>query len=83
MEASSTMFLDCPAYLDPRGATRCGLPAAVEDRYLAGSTSGPLESVRIRCARGHWFNGPVEFLAGDARPLPRPARSPAPAAPDA
>jgi hypothetical protein len=21
------MFLDCPAYLDPGGAARCGLPA--------------------------------------------------------
>jgi hypothetical protein len=68
MEGSSTMFLDCPAYLDLHGAARCGLPAAVEDRYLAGSTDGPLESVRIRCPRGHWFNGPVQFLTCPEQP---------------
>jgi hypothetical protein len=56
------MFLDCPAYLDRDGTARCGLPAEVEDRYLAGSTDGPLESARIRCPRGHWFNGPIEAL---------------------
>ena len=28
-------FLDCPAYLDGRGARRCGLPAEVQERYTA------------------------------------------------
>jgi hypothetical protein len=32
----------------------------VEDRYTMTSTDGPLESARIRCPRGHWFNGPIE-----------------------
>jgi hypothetical protein len=59
------MFLDCPAYLDRRGAARCGLPAEVEHRYTMGSTDGPLESARIRCPRGHWFNGPIESLTWD------------------
>jgi hypothetical protein len=59
------MFLDCPAYMDKRGAVRCGLPAEVEDRYTVRSTDGPMESARIRCPRGHWFNGPVEFLTWD------------------
>jgi hypothetical protein len=54
------MFLDCPAYMDSEGAARCGLPAAVEDRYTMTSTDGPLESAKIRCPRGHSFNGPVE-----------------------
>jgi hypothetical protein len=54
------MFLDCPAYMDPDGAARCGLPAAVEYRYAMASTDGPLESAKIRCPRGHSFNGPVE-----------------------
>ena len=27
---AQAMFLDCPAYLDKDGATRCGLPAEVE-----------------------------------------------------
>jgi hypothetical protein len=59
---SQTMFLDCPAYLDPGGAERCGLPAEVQARYIMRSTDGPLESVKIRCLAGHWFNGPVECL---------------------
>jgi hypothetical protein len=59
---TSVMFLDCPAYLDHSGASRCGLPAAVEYRYAISSTDGPLESVKIRCARGHCFNGPIESL---------------------
>lgn len=56
------MFLDCPAYLDRRGSTRCGLPAEVEYRYTMTSTDGLLESARIRCPSGHVFNGPVEAL---------------------
>lgn len=61
MEAS-VMFVDCPAYTDNTGLVRCGLPAEVEGRYTMESTDGPLESARIRCPRGHRFNGPVEFL---------------------
>ena len=56
-------FLDCPEYMDSRGAVRCGLPAEVEYRYTVGSSDGPLESAKIRCPRGHWFNGPLESLA--------------------
>jgi hypothetical protein len=67
MEAS-VMFLDCPAYLNKTGSARCGLPAEVQGRYLMRSTDGPLESVRIRCPRGHWFNGPVESLTLEQRP---------------
>jgi hypothetical protein len=59
---TSVMFLDCPAYMDHSGASRCGLPAAVEYLYTMGSTDGPLESVKIRCPRGHCFNGPLESL---------------------
>jgi len=69
------MFLDCPAYMDKAGSVRCGLPAEVEDRYLMRSTDGPLESARIRCPRGHWFNGPVESLTLDDQPA-RPSRRP-------
>jgi hypothetical protein len=58
-------FLDCPAYMDRRGAVRCGLPAEVESRYTVRSSDGPLESAKIRCPRGHWFNGPIEFLTWD------------------
>ncbi|HEY5988020.1 MAG TPA: hypothetical protein VIV12_16855 [Streptosporangiaceae bacterium] len=56
------MFMDCPAYLDNDGTLRCGLPAEVQYRYAFESTDAPLESAKIQCPRGHWFNGPVEML---------------------
>ncbi len=59
---TDVMFLDCPAYMDKHGAMRCGLPAEVEDRYTVRSSDGPMESAKIRCPRGHWFNGPVDSL---------------------
>jgi hypothetical protein len=59
---ANVMFLDCPAYMDKTGSVRCGLPAEVQGRYLMNSTDGALESARIRCPRGHWFNGPIESL---------------------
>jgi hypothetical protein len=59
---TSVMFLDCPAYTDSHGASRCGLPAVVEYRYTMKSTDGPLESARIQCPLGHCFNGPLESL---------------------
>jgi hypothetical protein len=73
------MFLDCPAYMDTQGATRCGLPAEVEYWYAVRSTDGPLESAKTRCPRGHWFNGPLESLTCDPQPraAERPTWSPA------
>jgi hypothetical protein len=65
---SDVMFLDCPAYLDRRGTARCGLPAEVEHRYAVESTDGPLESAKIRCPLGHWFNGPIELLTWNKHP---------------
>jgi hypothetical protein len=62
MDADTTL-LDCPAYLNAGGTVRCGLPAAVEDRYTLGSTDGAVPAVRIRCPNGHWFSGPVDALA--------------------
>ena len=59
---ASVMFVDCPAYMPDNGSVRCGLPAEVEGRYTMRSTDEPLESAKIRCPRGHWFNGPVKFL---------------------
>lgn len=59
---TDTIFLDCPAYIDRRGTERCGLPAAVEYRYTLGSSDGAVTGVKIRCPRGHWFNGPVDAL---------------------
>ena len=60
------VFLDCPAWLDQDGTVRCGLPAEVRWRYTMCSTGGPLESAMIRCPAGHWFNGPIEFLAWES-----------------
>ena len=60
-------FLDCPAYMDGQGEARCGLPASVEYRYTVMSTGGPLESAKIRCPRGHYFNGSIEALTWGKR----------------
>lgn len=59
------IFMDCPAYMDEHRGVRCGLPAEAEYRYAVQSSDGPLESAKIRCPRGHWFNGPVESLTWD------------------
>jgi hypothetical protein len=81
------MFLDCPAYLDPDGAARCGLPAEVRCRFIMHSTDGPLESAMIRCPAGHWFNGAIASLTCEredkddpgpaAGTFPRPSTAPA------
>src|SRR5690242_6700652 len=63
------MFLDCPAWLDEKGALRCGLPAEVRCRYTMRSTDGFLESAMIRCPDGHWFNGPIESLTWEGKHL--------------
>ncbi len=56
------MVLDCPAYLGPGDAARCGLPAEVRCRFTMRSTDGPVECAMIRCPAGHWFNGSIESL---------------------
>lgn len=65
---SQVTFLDCPAYLGNVGSVRCGLPAEVEYRYLQNSSDGPLESAKIKCPLGHWFNAPIEFLTCEEHP---------------
>ena len=69
------MLVDCPAFLSQDDAVRCGLPAEVEARCTIGSTDGPLESARIRCPRGHWFNGPIESLSATESRRTRSVRS--------
>ena len=61
-------ILDCPAWLDANGASRCRLPAEVWSRFAARSTGGPLDCAKIRCPVGHWFNGTIEFLTLAAVP---------------
>jgi hypothetical protein len=58
----------CPEVIGGDRAVRCGLPAEVEERYSVGSTDGPLEGIRIRCPRGHWFNGLIESLTTPGQP---------------
>jgi hypothetical protein len=64
------MFLDCPAWMDSRGARRCALPAVVEYRYPVSTLDGLLEAAKIRCPVGHWFNGPIEELTWPKHPAP-------------
>jgi len=68
------MLVDCPAFLDHDGV-RCGLLAEVEARYTIRSTDGPLESAKIRCPRGHWFNGLIESLTAPESRRNRSIRS--------
>jgi hypothetical protein len=76
--ADRTRFLDCPSYPGNDSAVRCGLPAEIEARYIMRSTDGPLGSARIRCPRGHRFNGPIQALTTPGRP---PAEAAVPASP--
>ena len=69
---SQLAFLDCPAWLDEKGVARCGLPAEVLRRFILESTSGPLESVTIKCPAGHFFIAPIEFLSLEIDPAPAP-----------
>ena len=65
------MFLDCPAYTDPAGTSRCGLPAEIMARFTMCSTDGPIESATISCPVGHHFSGPIDSLTWDE---PTPSR---------
>jgi hypothetical protein len=58
---ASVMVAGCPAYTGNSGSVRCGLPAEAEGRHTMRSADRPLQSARIRCPRGHWFNGPGGF----------------------
>jgi hypothetical protein len=40
----------------------CGHRATVEWRSVRGSTSGPVEHVKVRCPDGHWFLMPAAWL---------------------
>src|SRR6516165_9221292 len=71
------MFLDCPAWLDPDGAVRCGLPAEVRCRFTMRSSDGPLESAMIRCPAGHYHSGPIESLTWDSTDKHDPNTAPA------
>jgi hypothetical protein len=37
------------------GCPQCSAPAEVVSEGRLGSTGGPVEIVRVRCAERHWF----------------------------
>ena len=57
------------------GAADIAQLVEVEARYTIGSTDGPLESAKIRCPRGHWFNGLIESLTAPESRRNRSIRS--------
>ena len=48
--------------MDSTTCPDCGAPAEVTDRFVLESTDGPLEHLRLRCIRRHWFLLPVATL---------------------
>lgn len=55
------------------GCPECQTTAEIVDRFVLESTDGPVEHVKVRCARGHWFMMQAERLATAPRPV-APAR---------
>lgn len=52
-----------PGWLQITTCPQCQVPAEVVARHVLDSTDGPVEHARVRCARKHVFNLPVEMLA--------------------
>jgi hypothetical protein len=65
MHAESTL-LECLALLDEEQHITCALPAEVEYRHVVSSTAGPVDLVKVRCLRRHWFLAPIDTMT--ARP---------------
>lgn len=40
----------------------CGHPAEVADRFILGSTDGPVGHLSLRCTDGHQFRMPADAL---------------------
>jgi hypothetical protein len=62
----------CP---DPACGARCWIVA----RWTWGSSHGPVEHVKTRCERGHWFTPSITSLdpaPTTANPSPRPVPVP-------
>ncbi|HEX6756293.1 MAG TPA: hypothetical protein VF109_10160 [Mycobacteriales bacterium] len=69
--------------MDATTCPECGAPAEIVDRDALESTDGPMEHVKVICARRHWFLLSTRSLAAAHRraagvPAPRPAQTPAP-----
>lgn len=65
--------------MDFTACPECGSVALVVDRFVIGSTDGPVEHVRVHCVQRHRFLLPAASLAGAPRrpavPRPRSASS--------
>jgi hypothetical protein len=59
----------------------CGEPAEIRRRFTLWSTHGPLEHVKVHCARGHALTPLVDDLAPRVRRIVVGASEPALAAP--
>lgn len=46
------------------GCPECGSPAIVEWTDSMASTSGPIEHLKIRCVRKHWYLLPAYQVPG-------------------
>ena len=49
--------------MDMTTCPECGAPAEITQRSALESTSGPVEHVKLRCVRRHWFLMPTFLLA--------------------
>jgi hypothetical protein len=52
-ELEPRALVDCPT---------CGLPAEITDHFTLGGAPGPVEHVKIVCARRHWYTLPVDMF---------------------
>ena len=57
--------------LDLVGCPQCAEQAEVVDRFVLESTDGPIEHVKIQCARRHWFTMTTEGLTSGRVPAAR------------
>lgn len=58
--------------IDTTFCPECGETAEVLDRHVLESTDGPVEHLRIRCLRRHWFLLPASMLAPAEHEPPAP-----------
>jgi hypothetical protein len=56
-------LIPCP---DPS----CRAPAEIVDRWTFASSQGPVEHVKTRCERGHYFTPTVDSLTAPAAAEP-------------
>jgi hypothetical protein len=59
--------------MDATTCPECGAPAEVTDRCTLESTDGPIEHLRVDCARRHWFLLSTATLHRARQPVSRSA----------